>query len=293
MAAAAAVIAAKAHIMGMSIPPISLAPSTAWWTASLAMQTGDAAKATERNSAEGTMIIMSKALTAEIAITGEMVRTPQQRERAQRTIDFLTRLLPTQPDWDKFTNELTLELDGSADDIAYNGAVRVVSSRRPPNQSPEEYVRVVCHVFEQSKVDAFTLLRAIVVQGLDSPELERVVRAGILRGEAKDIATLRKLITDSSRTIASPGVARPVPDQRSHGRGRGAGNRGPQGASVQRRTPAAHDDWGLKHELPAEVSATERRRRLADGLCLSCGQSGHVVKECPSRPAVRKTVGNV
>ncbi len=34
----------------------------------------------------------------------------------------------------------------------------------------------------------------------------------------------------------------------------------------------------------ARLTSAERRRRLTQGLCLYCGQDGHVIRTCPTRP---------
>lgn len=58
---------------------------------------------------------------------------------------------------------------------------------------------------------------------------------------------------------------------------------------TQRRTQPQSPSVPHPHEEPMQLERTclkgaERRRRLASGSCLYCGQGGHYITLCPTRP---------
>ncbi|KAL0172763.1 hypothetical protein M9458_033074, partial [Cirrhinus mrigala] len=54
----------------------------------------------------------------------------------------------------------------------------------------------------------------------------------------------------------------------------------PQSASVAASTPVPEP----MQMDSTRLTRTERNRRITQGLCLYCGQNGHLIRNCPIRP---------
>ena len=97
----------------------------------------------------------------------------------------------------------------------------------------------------------------------------------------KSVASTSSLSNQPSRSAnksAKPASPPSTSNPSSHPNSSGKSSKG--SGQFQKKTPAS-SDLSSKLGKDGKLTNEERRRRFENNLCMFCGQSGHVAKDCP------------